>query len=76
MQQEKPGDAVPAEVDISQYPHAQQLLQRCQDFFAEVENLYVAVESKNKAKEQQKQKAFTNHPLSPPARPAKRSKHT
>lgn len=30
-----------AEVDTSQHPTAQKLLQRCQDFFAEVENLWV-----------------------------------
>lgn len=30
-----------AEVDTSNNPTAQKLLQRCQDLFAEVENLYV-----------------------------------
>jgi hypothetical protein len=29
-----------AEIDPSNNPTAQKLLQRCQDFFAEVENLY------------------------------------
>ncbi|OAL03302.1 hypothetical protein IQ06DRAFT_291119 [Phaeosphaeriaceae sp. SRC1lsM3a] len=39
MQQEKPGEPAPLEVDLSQHPNAQKLLERCQDFFAEVENL-------------------------------------
>jgi hypothetical protein len=30
-----------AEVDATNNPTAQELLERCQDFFAEVENLYV-----------------------------------
>lgn len=40
MQQGLPGAAPAAEVDFEAHPAAQQLLQRCQDFFAEVENLY------------------------------------
>lgn len=39
MQQEIPGSAPVAEVDLERYPKAQQLLNRCKDFFAEVENL-------------------------------------
>lgn len=39
MQQEKSGDPPPVEVDITQHPNARKLLERCQDFFAEVENL-------------------------------------
>ena len=31
-----------AEVDATNNPTAQKLLKRCQDFFAEVENLYVS----------------------------------
>jgi len=38
---EAPGSMSGAEVDYRQYPLAQKLLQRCQDFFAEVENLFV-----------------------------------
>jgi hypothetical protein len=40
MQQERPGSTATVEVDLAQYPNARKLLQRCQDFFAEVENLY------------------------------------
>jgi hypothetical protein len=39
MQQEQPGSAVTTEVDLAQHPNARKLVQRCQDFFAEVENL-------------------------------------
>ncbi|KAF2850552.1 p-hydroxylaminobenzoate lyase [Plenodomus tracheiphilus IPT5] len=39
MQAEVPGSTPPAEVDLAQYPLAKKLLQRCQDFFSEVENL-------------------------------------
>lgn len=38
MQQEQPG-APNVEVDLDQYANARKLLERCQDFFAEVENL-------------------------------------
>lgn len=41
MQQEVHGSVSGAEVDYRHYPLAQKLLQRCQDFFAEVENLLV-----------------------------------
>ncbi|KAF2125176.1 hypothetical protein P153DRAFT_349540 [Dothidotthia symphoricarpi CBS 119687] len=39
MQQEVPGQQTGVTVDFDRYPNAQQLLKRCQDFFAEVENL-------------------------------------
>jgi hypothetical protein len=39
MQQEQPGSTATVEVDFTQYPNARKLLSRCQDFFAEVENL-------------------------------------
>ncbi|KAJ4363022.1 hypothetical protein N0V83_010140 [Neocucurbitaria cava] len=39
MQQEAPGSAPVAGVDFTKHHTARQLLQRCQDFFAEVENL-------------------------------------
>lgn len=39
MQQEQPGSTPAVEVDFAKHPNAQKLLQRCQDFFAEVENL-------------------------------------
>jgi hypothetical protein len=39
MQQEQAGTSAALEVDLTQYPNAQKLLQRCQDFFIEVENL-------------------------------------
>jgi hypothetical protein len=42
MQQEVPGAPPIPEVDLAQHPNAQKLLRRCQDFFAEVENLYVS----------------------------------
>ncbi|KAH7070902.1 hypothetical protein FB567DRAFT_455449 [Paraphoma chrysanthemicola] len=39
MQREQPGATAAVEVDFSQYPNARKLLERCQDFFSEVENL-------------------------------------
>jgi hypothetical protein len=39
MQQEQIGTTPAVEVDFARYPNARKLLQRCQDFFAEVENL-------------------------------------
>jgi hypothetical protein len=42
MQQEQAGTSPTLEVDLTQWPNAQKLLQRCQDFFVEVENLYIS----------------------------------
>ena len=42
MQQEALGSAPVVEIDFTKHPTARQLLQRCQDFFAEIENLYVS----------------------------------
>lgn len=39
MQQEQSDSAPAVEVDFTKHPNARKLLQRCQDFFAEVENL-------------------------------------
>lgn len=36
-----------AEVDTRNNPTAQKLLQRCQDFLAEVENLYVSIKEQS-----------------------------
>jgi hypothetical protein len=40
MQQTDPHTNPALEVDLTKHPNARKLLQRCQDFFAEVENLY------------------------------------
>lgn len=40
MQQEQPGAPATVEVDLDQHANARKLLERCQDFFAEVENLW------------------------------------
>lgn len=39
MQRDGPENTPAVDVDFAQHPTARQLLQRCQDFFAEVENL-------------------------------------
>lgn len=39
MQQEVPGQKNGVTVDFDKHPNARKLLERCQDFFAQVENL-------------------------------------